>query len=87
MQMSQMLQQSAATVPAHAEFTRLERDLAAHDASDTRPAPAIAPGAIVFRDVSFHYDRSSRAAAGIERLNVTIAPGTFLGVSGPTGAG
>jgi ATP-binding cassette subfamily C protein len=41
----------------------------------------------VFCDVSFHYDRSSRAGAGIERLNVTIAPGTFLGVSGPTGAG
>lgn len=41
----------------------------------------------MFRDVSFHYDRSSRASAGIERLNLTIAPGTFLGVSGPTGAG
>jgi len=87
MQMSQMLQQFAATVPAHAEFTRLERDLAALDTPDTRPAPAIAPGAIVFRDVGFHYDRSSRTGAGIERLNLTIAPGTFLGVSGPTGAG
>ena len=52
-----------------------------------RSAPAIEPGAIAFRDVSFHYDRSSRAGAGIERLNLTIAPGTFLGVSGPTGAG
>ena len=30
---------------------------------------------------------SSRAGAGVERLNLTIAPGTFLGVSGPTGAG
>ncbi|MFZ2080554.1 MAG: ABC transporter ATP-binding protein [Xanthobacteraceae bacterium] len=87
MQMSQMLQQFARTVPAHAEFLRLERDLATQDAPDTRPAPAITPGAIVFRDVSFHYDRSSRAGAGIERLNLTIAPGTFLGVSGPTGAG
>ena len=87
MQMSQMLQQFAGTVPAHAEFLRLERDLAAQGAPDTRPAPAIRPGAIVFRDVSFHYDRSSRAGAGIERLNLTIAPGTFLGVSGPTGAG
>ncbi len=87
MQMSEMLQQFAGTVPAHAEFLQLERDLAAQDAPDTRPAPAIAPGAIVFRDVSFHYDRSSRAGAGIERLNLTIAPGTFLGVSGPTGAG
>jgi ABC-type multidrug transport system fused ATPase/permease subunit len=32
-------------------------------------------------------DRSRRDGAGIERLNLTIAPGTFLGVSGPTGGG
>jgi ABC-type siderophore export system fused ATPase/permease subunit len=50
MQMSQMLQQFAGTVPAHAEFLRLERDLAAQDAPDLRSAPAIRPGAIVFRD-------------------------------------
>jgi ABC-type multidrug transport system fused ATPase/permease subunit len=87
MQMSQMLQQFAGAVPAHSEFLRLEHDLAARDAPDLRSAPAIEPGAIAFRDVSFHYDRSSRAGAGIERLNLTIAPGTFLGVSGPTGAG
>ena len=87
MQMSRMLQQFAGTVPAHAEFLQLERDLAAQEAPDTRPAPAVTPGAIVFHDVSFRYDRSSRTSAGIERLNLTIAPGTFLGVSGPTGAG
>ncbi len=87
MQMSQILQQFAGAVPAHAEFLRLERDLATQNTPDLRSAPAITPGAIVFRDVSFHYDRSSRAGAGIERLNLTIAPGTFLGVSGPTGAG
>jgi ATP-binding cassette subfamily C protein len=86
-QMSEMLQQFAGSVPAHAELIRLERDLAAQDEPDARPAPAIGPGAIVLRDVSFHHDRSSRAAAGIEYLNLTIAPGTFLGVSGPTGAG
>jgi ATP-binding cassette, subfamily C, bacterial len=87
MQMSRMLQQFAGTVPAHAEFLQLERDLGPQHAVDTRPAVAIAPGAIVFRDVSFHYERSSRAVTGIDRLNLTIAPGTFLGVSGPTGAG
>jgi ATP-binding cassette subfamily C protein len=87
MQMSQMLQQFAGTVPAHAEFLRLEHDLAAQDLPDLLCAPAIAPGEIVFREVSFHYDRSSRAGAGVERLNLAIAPGTFLGVSGPTGAG
>src|SRR5262249_56584519 len=54
MQLSQMLQQFASAVPAHAEFLRLEAELAAHDAPKTRPAPAIGPSAIVFRDVSFH---------------------------------
>jgi ATP-binding cassette subfamily C protein len=54
MQLSQMLQQLASAVPAHAEFLRLEAELAAHDAPKTRPAPAIGLGAIVFRDVSFH---------------------------------
>jgi len=87
MQLSQMLQQFASAVPAHAEFLRLEAELAAHDAPEMRPAAAIGPGAVVFRDVSFHYDPVSRAGAGIERLNLTIPPGTFLGVSGPTGAG
>jgi ATP-binding cassette subfamily C protein len=87
MQMSRMLQEFAGTVPAYAEFLQLERDLAARDAVDTGPAPAIAPGPIVFRDVTFHYDRTSRTGAGITSLNLTIAPGTFLGVSGPTGAG
>jgi ATP-binding cassette subfamily C protein len=85
MQMSRMLQEFAGTVPAYAEFLQLERDLAARDAVDTGPAPAIAPGPIVFRDVTFHYDRTSRTGAGITSLNLTIAPGTFLG--GPTGAG
>jgi ABC-type bacteriocin/lantibiotic exporter with double-glycine peptidase domain len=73
MQFSQMLQQFASAVPAHAEFSQLERELAAHDAADARPGPVLVPGAIVFRDVSFHYDRSSRSG-GIERLNLTIAP-------------
>jgi len=87
MQMSDTLQQFAGAVPAHAELLALERDLAAQDIETASPAITMTPGPIVFRDVSFHYDRSSRAGAGIEHLNLTIAPGTFLGVSGPTGAG
>src|SRR5262249_11101703 len=83
----QMLRQFASTVPAHAEFVRLERELITRDADEARVASAIAMGTamgpIVFRDVSFRYDRSSRAGAGLERVNLTIAPGTFVGVSGP----
>jgi ATP-binding cassette subfamily C protein len=87
LQMSQTLQQFALTVPAHAEFVSLECDLAVQHAPEERPAVAIVPGPIVFRDVSFHYDRFNRSGAGIENLNLTLTPGTFLGVSGPTGAG
>ncbi|MGN6750668.1 MAG: ABC transporter ATP-binding protein [Xanthobacteraceae bacterium] len=87
MQMSDTLQEFAGTVPAHAELLALERDLAAENVDTAAPAIRLTPGPIVFRDVSFHHDRSRRAGAGIERLDLTIAPGTFLGVSGPTGAG
>ena len=84
-QMSELLRDFVTAVPAHAEAQRLERDLAAADASgEEKSASAIARGAIVFRDVSFHYQPS---AGGVERLNLHIVPGTVLGVSGPTGAG
>jgi ABC-type multidrug transport system fused ATPase/permease subunit len=84
-QMSEMLRNFVVSVPAHAEAQRLERELAAAEpSSEENAATAIAPGAIVFRDVSFHYEP---AAGGIKRLDLTIAPGTMLGVSGPTGAG
>ncbi|MGB8630428.1 MAG: ABC transporter ATP-binding protein [Xanthobacteraceae bacterium] len=83
--MSELLRNFVTAVPAHAEAQRLERELAAADTSSKeRTAGAIAPGAIVFRDVTFHYEPS---AGGVERVNLRIAPGTVLGVSGPTGAG
>ncbi len=46
-----------------------------------------APGAIVFRDVSFRYDEARQSAGAVVGLNLAIAPGSFVGVSGPTGAG
>jgi hypothetical protein len=52
MQLSQQLEQFASSVPAHAEVQQLDRELApAVELSDSRTAVAIAPGAIVFRDV------------------------------------
>ncbi len=87
MQLSQTLQEFASMLPAHAEFLQLERDLPAPELPADQTVVAIVPGTIVFRDVSFHYDRSGQPGAGIEGLDLTIAPGTFLGVSGPTGAG
>jgi ABC-type multidrug transport system fused ATPase/permease subunit len=88
MQMSQAAQQFAHTLPAYAEVCRLELDLAA--TPPPRPsddATRVAPGAIVFRDVSFRYDETRPSAGAIADLNLTIAPGSFVGVSGPSGAG
>jgi ATP-binding cassette, subfamily C, bacterial len=87
LQMSQTLQQFASMVPAHAEFLSLESELAARGIHEELPAVAMVPGPVVFREVSFHYDQLNRSGAGIERLNLTITPGTFLGVNGPMGAG
>jgi ABC-type multidrug transport system fused ATPase/permease subunit len=85
LRMSELLRNLVSAVPAHAEAQRLERDLAVAKAlGEEKTASVIAPGAIVFRDVSFHYEP---AAGGVDRLDLTIAPGTVLGVSGPTGAG
>jgi ABC-type multidrug transport system fused ATPase/permease subunit len=88
MQMSQAMQQFAHVLPAYDEVVRLERDLA------TTPQPIhnaaamdIAPGPIVFRNASFRYDDARHGAGAILNLDLTIAPGSHLGITGPSGAG
>jgi ATP-binding cassette, subfamily C, bacterial len=88
MQMSQAMQQFANTLPAYAEICRLERELAATEAPAPRCPPIrIAPGPIVFRDVSFRYQQTRYALGPIVDLNLAIEPGSFVGVSGPSGVG
>jgi len=88
MQMTQTMQQLAHALPAYAEVCQLERDLAAVPGeSDSHAATAITPGAIVFRDVSFRYDGTRQSAGPIADLDLVIAPGSFVGVTGPSGAG
>ena len=48
------------------------------------PALKVADGRIEFRNVSHHY---GRAAGGIDRLSLTIAPGEKIGLIGRSGAG
>ena len=45
------------------------------------------PGAIVFRDVSYRYDAARQSAGAVVDLNLTIEPGSIVGVTGPSGAG
>ncbi len=88
MQMSQAVQQFAHMLPAYAEVRQLESDLAVTGSRGPRDvAAAIAQGPIVFRDVAFSYEDSRQSAGPIVDLSLTIAPGSFVGVSGPTGAG
>jgi ABC-type multidrug transport system fused ATPase/permease subunit len=90
MQMSQAAQQFAHMLPAYAEVRQLERDLAAPDGAlphQAASATTITPGAIVFRDVSFRYAETRGSPGAVMGLSLTIAPGTFVGVSGPTGSG
>ncbi len=88
MQISRAAQQFANSLPAYAEVRRLEQDLSAPEpARPPRPAAAIARGAIVFRDVDFRYDQSRQSDGAVGGLNLVIEPGSFVGVSGPTGAG
>jgi ATP-binding cassette, subfamily C, bacterial len=93
MQMSQAMQQFAHMLPAYAEVSQLERDLTGNPNASpsnvaTEIAPAtIVPGTIVFRDVSFRYEEMRQSAGAILDLNLTIEPGSFIGVTGPSGAG
>jgi len=87
MQISQTMQQFAHTLPAYAEVFALERELAAAPQPPADAAGPMAPGTIVFRDVTFRYEDTHSVRSVIAGLNVTIEPGSFVGVSGPTGAG
>ena len=87
MQMTQMLQQFAHALPAYAEVRRLERELAPAPASDDRTAADLTPGPVVFRHVRFRYDETRPYAGPFADLDLAIAPGSFIGVTGPSGAG
>ena len=88
LQISQGLQQLAHTLPAYADVGQLERELAAAPSPQPgRGAAAIVPGAIVFRDVNYRYDAARQSAGALVDLNLSIEPGSFVGVTGPSGAG
>jgi ATP-binding cassette subfamily C protein len=90
-QIQQGLQQVAAALPAYETVVELKRELAG--VAEARPEPGSAPfpeGAVVFEDVAFHHPGASddeRSERGVDGLDMTLRPGAFLGVAGPSGAG
>jgi ATP-binding cassette subfamily C protein len=91
LQLQQGAQQFANVLPAYRAVKDLERELAsiAPDHSGVADAAPIPDGAIVFTHVSFAHavEDGDGAARGVRDVTVSIAPGAFIGIAGPSGAG
>ncbi len=90
-QIQQGLQQVAFALPAYDKVVELKRELAA--VGEGRAGSADAPfpeGAVVFEAVSFRHPSAAgetSADRGVERIDLVLRPGDFLGVAGASGAG
>lgn len=89
-QIQQGLQQVAFALPAYEKVVELKRELA--QVGEARP-PSGAPfpeGEVEFQGVSFRHPAVSGEAEserGVERIELVLRPGDFLGVVGASGAG
>ena len=90
-QIQQGLQQVAFALPAYDKVAELKRELAAVGEGGAPGAGAPFPeGPVVFEQVSFRHSSASGeagAARGVERIDLVLEPGDFLGVFGASGAG
>ncbi|WP_043611512.1 ABC transporter ATP-binding protein [Chromobacterium violaceum] len=69
-----------------AAWRRLQPVLDAEpDVADDGDRAELAPGALVFDNLTFHY--SDDAAAALRQVSARLPPGQTLGVVGPTGSG
>ena len=90
-QIQQGLQQVAFALPAYDQVVALKRELAA--VGEHRPPSADTPlpdGDVVFEAVSFLHPASGGDQAGdrgVERIDLMLRPGDYLGVVGASGAG
>jgi ATP-binding cassette subfamily C protein len=84
-------QQLVHALPAYEKIKGLEAELASHRSGQIAAMSGPYPdGPIVFHGVSFvHSGEGLQAGAkrGVSDLNLTIASGEFLGITGPSGAG
>jgi ATP-binding cassette subfamily C protein len=87
-QIQQAAQQLAFALPAHEALIELKRDLVSAVGGGGEERAAVFPeGAVVFEDVSFRHPGAAGAALGVRGLHLTLRPGDFVGVAGPSGAG
>jgi len=90
-QIQQGLQQVAFALPAYEQVAGLKRELASYGESRAAgPGASYPEGEVVFEAVSFLHPSSAADEAGdrgVERIDLTVRPGDFLGVVGASGAG
>lgn len=80
------------SLPAYAQIKTLQAELGAAQPSGVAASSSLpaAQGPIRFDGVSYSHGESADGdgcAAGVHDLSLTIEPGSFLGVGGPSGAG
>lgn len=78
-------------MPAYRTILSLEAELGApgREGADPAKLPAGGPddALILLRDVSFHHEGADARGALLEKLDLAIPVGAFVGISGPSGAG
>jgi ATP-binding cassette subfamily C protein len=88
-QIQQGVQQVALALPAYAQVAELKQELAAMVAPPAPAAAAFPEGPVRFAAVTFRHpgDEASSSSHGVCGLDLTLEPGEFVGVGGPSGAG
>jgi ATP-binding cassette subfamily C protein len=87
-QIQQGFQNFAYALPAYEKVRELEQELAVMPHEEPAGGAVPPEGTIAFEHVSFHYASANEGpAAGVDDLDLRIAPGEFLGIGGPSGAG
>ncbi|MEJ0065437.1 MAG: ABC transporter ATP-binding protein [Caulobacteraceae bacterium] len=93
-QIQQGLQQAALALPAYDKLVELKAELAAIGEPRSPVGARFPEGALVFEGVTFHHAPDGGEGregvglgGGVDRLDFELAPGDFVGVCGPSGAG
>ncbi|MGA8952586.1 MAG: ABC transporter ATP-binding protein [Xanthobacteraceae bacterium] len=90
-QIQQGILQIARALPAYDNAKDLEQELAAIPQARTRQAamPSLPDGAVEVCSISFRHTADDRdgSAHGVQNVSLTLQPGEFVGITGPSGAG